>query len=83
MIEIFSGKIIDENEKYVIVETPFNPDADVIKSIVAIPKDRIIDIIGVPEELWKNFACVGNTVSVLQTEDFEFKLKFYIGEAKG
>ncbi|MEM3699701.1 MAG: hypothetical protein QXL57_02390 [Candidatus Bathyarchaeia archaeon] len=83
MTEIFSGKIIEENEKYVIVETPLNLDDEVLKSIYAIPKDRIIEVDGVPEQFWENFVCVGNEVKVLRTDDFEFKLKFYLeGEAK-
>lgn len=84
MAEIFSGKIVDVNKKYIVVETPLNLDAEVLQSTYFIPKDEIIEVDGVPELFWENFVCVGNRVTVLRTDDIKYKLKFNIeSEVKG
>lgn len=76
MREKISGKIIFENENCLLVETPLNLDAKVIQSIYVIPKDSIVGVNGIPKQFWENFACVGNMVEVVVTDDFKFKLNF-------
>jgi hypothetical protein len=74
MTEIFGGKVVAEDSQSLHVEVW--PGA-----VEKIPKDGIVDVIGVAEEEFEGFQWLGKEISVLHTDDAEFKVRVW--EAEG